>query len=197
MQSHQAVNADEKFQSSASRLAKTLETLLFSRSKSAEDYTNPEQMNKSLQSLVETLKNRRQKAKDSSVLSAGMVPLSLSGTTRMRQEFLRKILGQEKHGQIKRLVQEIKLARLEMVGERCTQCRRQEDGTMVCPMPSTTSSSSNSFPPAVKRLFFKVDLIHALEFQSLQTWRSTDWEVLLIEAQEILDNYREWRKLGR
>lgn len=179
LQSH---GGNEKVVSSASRLAESLETILFSQSnKSIDAYQTPESMNKNLKALVHALQLRRQKAR-----------------TTQRTEFLRKTLGPEKHSQIKRLVEQIKLARLEKVGENCAQCRRLDDGSMLCPSKPTKGNdgSNKKFPSAVHSLFFDVNLINALEFKSLQTWRDTKWDDLIEEAQEILRNYHNWRTVG-
>ena len=162
---------------SAPRLAESLATILFTHSKSLDEHTNPEYMNESLRSLVGVLKHRRNK-KVRSVSN--------------REEFLRKILGPEKHVRVRRLAEQIKLARLQKVGEGCAQCRMLDNGAMVCPRPEVPSKS---FPRPVKRLFFKVDLMNALEFRSLQAWKETNWDGLISEAEEILREYHDWRNL--
>ena len=169
---------DDKLKASASRIAKTLETILFTKSESADDHANPERMKQNLQTMVQALQQRRQ-------LKQNMA----------RQEFLRKILGPEKHAQVKQLVQQIKLERLKKASEGCAQCRVLENGATVCPMPEKGTKGSKSFPTAVKRLFFQVDLIHALEFKSLQTWRETKWDDLIAEAKAILQEYQDWKNM--
>ena len=156
--------------------------MLFSQTKSIDAYTNPEEMNKNLQSLVQVLQMRRARR-------------AKNALTDHREEFLRKILGLEKHCRIKRLVEQIKLARLEKVGEGCAQCRRLDDGSMVCPRPDKKGGSTKKFPSAVHALFFEVNLINSLEFKSLQTWRDTNWDDLVEEAEEILRNYQNWRAM--
>ena len=135
-------------------------------------------VNLKLQSLVGALKLRRQKR---------------AGIVSTQEEFLRRILGPQKYIKVRRLVEEIKIERLRKVGENCVQCRRQANGTLVCPSNATPSKT---FPPAVKRLFFRVELMHALEFRSLQMWKETDWDSLIVEAEEILNDYRTWCELG-
>ena len=150
---------------------------------------NPEDvMNKSLQTLVHALKLRRQKKKQQ------------QQPNNSRWEFLRKILGPEKYRAVRHLVEQIKLARLIKAGEGCGSCRRMDDGTMVCPRPEQQSNNNISdnnnqrqFPSAVQSLFFEVELLHALEFKSLQAWRVSDWDELIQQAQEILRNYQKWR----
>ena len=164
-------------------MAESIETILFAQSKSSIDaYKTPQEMNKSLQTLVQALQARRrqQRAKTNALSS--------------RQEFLRKLLGPEKYLEIKRMVEQSKLERLLKVGEECPQCRRLDNGVMVCPRPEK-DKACHKFPAAVHGLFFQVNLLHALEFKSLQTWRDTDWDKLIQEAEEILRNYQNWRNL--
>ena len=138
-------------------------------------------MNLKLQSLVEALKLRRQKR---------------AGIVSSQDEFLRRLLGPQKYIKVRRLVEEIKLERFRKVGENCAQCRRQANGTLLCRSNATTTTHSKAFSPAVKRLFFRVELMHALEFRSLQMWKETDWDSLIVEAEEILNDYRTWCELG-
>jgi hypothetical protein len=95
----------------------------------------------------------------------------------------------EKYAKVKRLTDEIKLERLRVVGSNCAQCRTMENGVTVCPRPS------KEFPTAVKKLFFRVDLIHTLEFRSPHHWHTTNWDELIMDAEEILREYKEWAGL--
>uniref|UniRef100_A0A7S3LGI2 Uncharacterized protein n=1 Tax=Amphora coffeiformis TaxID=265554 RepID=A0A7S3LGI2_9STRA len=169
--------SDERIKASAPRLAESLASIVLTHSNSIDEHTSPQHMNERLRSLVEALKQRRNKK---------------VGSCSNREGFLRKILGPEKHVRVRRLAEQIKLARLQKVGEGCAQCRMLENGTMVCPRPE---GPSKSFPRPVQRLFFKVDLMHALEFRSIQTWQETNWDGLIAEAEEILREYQDWRDL--
>lgn len=135
-------------------------------------------MDETLRTLVQALRHRRDKR--------------LGGVSR-REEFLRNILGPEKHVRVRRLAEQIKLARLQKVGESCPQCRVLESGAMVCPRPEVASSS---FPLPIKRLFFQVGLMHALEFKSIQAWKETKWDELIAEAEGVLREYNDWRNLN-
>lgn len=192
----------------AARMAQSLEAILHAqqsnkRSNSDDDdasYNNnnnnnkasqpPQQdddddMNQRLQTLVQTLQRRRQRRRAAQQQNTVQT---------RRQQVLVHILGPAQHAKIKRLVQQIKLARLEKAAENCAQCRRLEDGTLVCPStPTMANNHTGKFPAAVHGLFFKVNLLHALEFTSLQTWRNTNWEELVHEAEDILRNYQRWR----
>ena len=68
-----------------------------------------------------------------------------------------------------------------------------ENGAMVCPRPE--KPGSKSFPVPVKKLFFKVDLMNALEFKSIQAWKETNWDELIADAEKILGEYHDWCNL--
>jgi len=169
---------DERIRASAPRLAESLAKIVFTNSNAFDEHTSSQHMNERLRSLVQALKDRKNKKSESCCTK--------------REGFLRKILGPEKHVRVRRLAEQIKLARLQKVGEGCAQCRVLESGAMVCPLPD---GPSKTFPRPVQRLFFKVDLMNALEFRSIQAWQETNWDGLMDEAEEILREYHDWRNL--
>lgn len=173
------VREDHRIRATAPRLAKSLEAALFAKTKSTRDddnHNDSEYLKERLKALVQTLENRR-KRKAASI-------------SEEREKFLRKVLGPEKHKKVKRLVDEVKLARLQKAGESCAACRKLENGTMVCPVPV------NRFPCAVKQLFFGVELLHAIEFKPPYTWAQNNWDELIQQCEQILRDYRTWREIN-
>jgi hypothetical protein len=159
----------------ASRIAQTVEGILYSRSDPREDHSDPQYVNQRLRSLLNALKHRKEKKQAESAASD-------------RETFLRDLLGLKKYKQVRRLVDEIKLERLKKVAEGCTRCKKLEDGTMVCPRPQ----KPGVLPCEVRALFFGAELMDAIKFHSTQAWKDVDWDKLAEGAEEILLKYRSW-----
>lgn len=169
------IRGENRIRVSAPRLAESLEAVLFAKSNTADEHSDPDFVNERLKGLVQVLQQRRKRKAEK--------------IAAQRQELLQKVLGHKRHKKVKRLVDEVKLARLEKASEGCAQCKITENGTFMCPAPT------NGFPYAVKQLFFGVELVHAIELRPPETWKDNNWENLIEQAEQILREYRVWREL--
>ena len=145
------------------KAARCLEELLFRSAPSIATYQD-----------LSTLENRV-----SAILTVQVQRRLHKSCKKNRSCHLRKTMGKELYTQAQQLVQEIQL------------CKNQKVASMKCHGGTCSRPFRDSFPPAVRHLFFETELINAFQKSPLERIPFYDWKQLIQDAQENLQAYRK------
>mmetsp|Transcript_113753 Transcript_113753/g.170133 ORF Transcript_113753/g.170133 Transcript_113753/m.170133 type:complete len:213 (+) Transcript_113753:87-725(+) len=150
------------------QMVERLEHLLFQASPSLFAYQDKETLNDRMRSVVTAMMVQRRLQQRFS-------------TRKSRSTILLKTLGRENFRKARTLVQEIRL------------CKNQKVATMKCtPGGVCTRPFRESFPPAIRSLFFETSLMDAFERAPIAKIPTLKWTELIGSAEENLRAYREW-----
>lgn len=153
------------------KLAKVLEQHLYKTAPSFREYADLDSLKSRIRLVTVSLLRRRLKKRQQPT----------------RDESLQQVLGVDRFNQVKNLVCEVKMLRLERLASECSSsfCCRQKrrDYTTL----SSKSQETISWP--LRCLFFKTTLVEAFESAPVNRIAELNWDAMMEEARLNIQSY--------
>jgi hypothetical protein len=159
------------------KLAQVLEQHLYKTAPSFRDYADIKSLKSRIRLVTVALLRRRLKKRQQPT----------------REESLQQELGEERFGQVKKLVLEVKRLRLELMASECSSsvCCRQKQRDETCGRTlSAKSQELISWP--TRCLFFKTTLVESFETAPVHRIPELNWDAMIAEAHLNILNYNGW-----
>lgn len=163
-----------------SSFAKAIERLLYAKASQDNNPLVLENLDERIHTLMKAIRKRR---------------VRKQGGHRNRMETLVHILGQDLSRNICKVVTEVKLLRLQRAATACGACMR--NGTCSMAPREGIADLPPLMPEPVQRLFFNTRLIEATEKTPVSQLKNQDWDTMLQEARNNIDEYHVWTKAQR
>lgn len=166
----------------AEELAKRLETLLFHKSNSLEEYANEQTLEDWFKSLLSRMLGR-------CILRAASQEHS------SRERTLCLVLGKDRLRQVIQLVKTIK--RMQLAAPSLSSSSTGKDRNALDPLESKSTSSCIVLKPLLDKplrdLFLKTSLVQALEFTPTENLHKLPWDDLIFQAEQVVTAYQHWK----
>lgn len=152
------------------KAARLLDELLYRSASSFESYRDLSTLDRRIRTIIAVKVQRRMQTRH---LKSN------------RRTALKKHLGGQKYFETAELVREIRLVKNQKVSTmKCTN-------KTSCCRGIGNASSSSSFPPVIRNLFFETALVNAFEKTPVERIPILDWEGLITTAKSNLKAYHE------
>lgn len=99
---------------------------------------------------------------------------------RQRGEILLRILGRSRYSKVRDLVKNVRYTKIKKVAS--LKCKGEVCG----------KTFDSNLPPVVRRLYFETRLVQAFEKYPTERLRNLDWDLLVTEAEQNLEEFLLW-----